>query len=94
MINYLPLHEDFVEHLTIYRCLEYLYEIGNPYMVSLAEPVIKASLIILSDKRKYYENGNKVFYFDNVYFLNSIGLWFFIIDQIFNFLLPYPYLSP
>lgn len=66
MINYLPLHEDFVEHLTIYRCLEYLYEIGNPYMVSLAEPVIKASLITLSDKRKYYENGNKIFFFNNV----------------------------
>lgn len=61
MINYLPLHEDLVEHLAIYRCLQYLYEIGNSYMVSLAEPVIKASLIILSDKRKY-ENGNKHFF--------------------------------
>lgn len=58
MINYLPLHEDFVENLTVFRCLVYLYEIGNPFMVSLSEPVIKASLITLSDKRKYGENGN------------------------------------
>lgn len=57
MINYLPLHEDFVENLTVFRCLVYLYEIGNPYMVSLSEPVIKASLITLNDRRKY-DNGN------------------------------------
>jgi len=57
MINYLPLHEDFVENLSIFRCLIYLYEIGNQYMVSLLDPVVKASLITLNDKRKYYENG-------------------------------------
>lgn len=65
MINYLPLHEDFVENLTVFRCLVYLYEIGNPYMVSLSEPVIKASLITLSDRRKYCENGNM----NNILFL-------------------------
>lgn len=61
MINYLPLHEDFVENLTVFRCLVYLYEIGNPYMVSLLEPVIKASLITLNDKKKYHEKGNHIF---------------------------------
>lgn len=60
MINYLPLHEDFAENLTIFKCLVYLYEIGNQYMVSLSEPVIKASLITLNDKRKYCETGNKM----------------------------------
>jgi len=58
MINYLPLHEDFVENLTVFKCLIYLYEVGNQYMVSMLEPVIKASLATLSDKRKYYEDGN------------------------------------
>jgi len=58
MINYLPLHEDFVENLTVFKCLVYLYEIGNQYMVSMLEPVVKASLATLSDKRKYYEDGN------------------------------------
>lgn len=58
MINYLPLHEDFIENLTVFRCLVYLYEIGNQYMISLLEPVIKASLITLQDKRKYCEDGN------------------------------------
>jgi len=58
MINYLPLHEDFIENLTVFRCLVYLYEIGNQYMVSLAESVIKASLITLNDKRKYCDDGN------------------------------------
>lgn len=58
MINYLPLHEDFVENLTVFKCLVYLYEIGNQYMVSMLEPVIKASLATLNDKRKYYEDGN------------------------------------
>lgn len=65
MINYLPLHEDFVENLTIFRCLVYLYEIGNPYMVSLSEPVIKASLTTLSDRKKYCENGNST----HIYFI-------------------------
>jgi hypothetical protein len=59
MINYLPLHEDFVENLTVFKCLVYLFEVGNQYMVSLLEPVIKASLATLSDKRKCYEDGNK-----------------------------------
>jgi len=58
MINYLPLHEDFVENLTVFKCLVYLYENGNQYMVSMLEPVIKASLATLNDKRKYYEDGN------------------------------------
>lgn len=58
MINYLPLHEDFVENLTVFKCLSYLYEIGNQYMVSLAEPVITASLVTLSDRRKYCDDGN------------------------------------
>jgi len=58
MINYLPLHEDFVENLTVFRCLGYLYESGNQYMVTLAESVIKASLITLNDKRKYCDDGN------------------------------------
>jgi len=70
MINYLPLHEDFVENLTIFRCLVYLYEIGNPYMVSLSESVIKASLITLSDKKKYYEDGNTTHVINNI----NIGL--------------------
>jgi len=59
MINYLPLHEDFVENLSIFRCLIYLYEIGNQYMVSLLDPVVKTSLITLNDKRKYCENDVK-----------------------------------
>ncbi|XP_022173439.1 importin-4-like [Myzus persicae] len=59
MINYLPLHEDFVENLTVFKCLVYLYEIGNQYMVSMLEPVIKASLATLNDKRKYYEDDVK-----------------------------------
>ncbi|VVC26841.1 Armadillo-type fold,Armadillo-like helical,Importin-beta, N-terminal domain [Cinara cedri] len=59
MINYLPLHEDFVENLTIFRCLVYLYEIGNQYMITLSEPVIKASLMTLNDKKKYCENEVK-----------------------------------
>lgn len=58
MINYLPLHEDFVENLTVFKCLVYLYEVGNQYMVSMLEPVIKASLATLNDKRKYNEDGN------------------------------------
>jgi len=58
MINYLPLHEDFVENLTVFKCLIYLYEVGNQYMVSMLETVIKASLATLNDKRKYYEDGN------------------------------------
>lgn len=58
MINYLPLHEDFVENLTVFRCLVYLYESGNQYLVSLAEQVIKASLITINDKRKYGDIGN------------------------------------
>lgn len=58
MINYLPLHEDFVENLTVFKCLVYLYEVGNQYMVSMLEPVITASLATLNDKRKYYEDGN------------------------------------
>lgn len=58
LINYLPLHEDFVENFAIFGCLVYLYEIGNQYMVSLAEQVIKASLITLIDKKKYGDNGN------------------------------------
>lgn len=57
MINYLPLHEDFVENLIIFQCLVYLYEMGNQYMISLLEPVIKASLITLNDKKKYCDNG-------------------------------------
>lgn len=57
MINYLPLHEDFVENLTVFKCLVYLYEVGNQYMVSMLEPVVKASLATLNDKRKYYEDG-------------------------------------
>lgn len=59
MINYLPLHEDFVENLTVFKCLVYLYENGNQYMVSMLEPVIKASLATLNDKRKYYEDDVK-----------------------------------
>ncbi|XP_015365619.1 PREDICTED: importin-4-like [Diuraphis noxia] len=59
MINYLPLHEDFVENLTVFKCLVYLYEVGNQYMVSMLEPVVKASLATLSDKRKYYEDDVK-----------------------------------
>ncbi|XP_050419977.1 importin-4-like [Adelges cooleyi] len=59
MINYLPLHEDFVENLTVFRCLVYLYEIGNQYMVSLSETVVKASLVTLSDKRKYCDEEVK-----------------------------------
>lgn len=58
MINYLPLHEDFAENLTVFQCLAYLYEIGNQYMISLANPVIEAALITLKDKKKYCENGN------------------------------------
>lgn len=58
MINYLPLHEDFVENLTVFRCLVYLYEIGNQYMISLANSIIEASLITLKDKKKYCEDGN------------------------------------
>ncbi|KAL5244737.1 hypothetical protein ACI65C_012147 [Semiaphis heraclei] len=59
MINYLPLHEDFVENLTVFKCLVYLYEVGNQYMVSMLEPVVKASLATLNDKRKYYEDDVK-----------------------------------
>lgn len=60
MINYLPLHEDFVENFTVFKCLSYLYEIGNQYMVLLAEPVIKASLVTLSDRRKYCDDGTLI----------------------------------
>ncbi|KAL4119196.1 hypothetical protein QTP88_012040 [Uroleucon formosanum] len=59
MINYLPLQEDFVENLAVFKCLIYLYEVGNQYMVSMFEPVIKASLVTLSDKRQYYEDDVK-----------------------------------
>lgn len=58
MINYLPLQEDFIENLAVFKCLIYLYEVGNQYMVSMFEPVIKASLATLSDKRQSYEDGN------------------------------------
>ncbi|XP_050539704.1 importin-4-like [Daktulosphaira vitifoliae] len=59
MINYLPLHEDFVENLTVFRCLVYLYECGNQHMVSLSDTVLKASLVTLSDKRKCYDDEVK-----------------------------------
>lgn len=76
MINYLPLHEDFVENLTVFKCLSYLYEIGNQYMVLLAEPVIKASLVTLSDRRKYCDDGTLITNY-KIFLFSIIIDWYF-----------------
>ncbi|KAE8750906.1 hypothetical protein FOCC_FOCC002334 [Frankliniella occidentalis] len=46
-IQHLPLREDFAENKMVFKCLNYLYELGHQALLSQILPVVKVAMVVL-----------------------------------------------